>query len=1006
MEVLDVLGRYELLRLISRGGMGEIYLARVRGAGGFEKKLVIKRILSYLVEEDEFVQKFIDEANIVKHLTHGNIVPVFDMGEADNGELYIAMEYVEGRDLRDVLKRARRENRPLPVGVALWIVAELCKGLGHAHRKTDADGRPLHIVHRDISPSNLLISREGEVKVADFGIAKARDRLSRSITGRLQGKFCYMSPEQASGKVVDARSDIFSTGVVLYELLTHRRPFESERDLETLDRVKTLDPPPPSHHRPELAPEVDAIVMKALTKDPDERYPQIDELERAIMGHLYGSGDGVTSRDVVHALEVLFPDGFERPEARLSEGASSPMSLEDAFDAEVDRLLASGAPPSGRVAVERAALGAVAESGQSSSGGLVDPLLVTATASPGVGGLRPRPDAVDGTVSLIVDRPELARVQERSLRLRVEAKEAPAESTDVVGAVEAQEGPGPRTEQVSVTGGSDVALPSAEDTGPHQGLGTGEVAALTPTQIKALEAVKAEQAAQLAMSRASQSGSAHPVRGVDVPEVVRSLGTGSGGFRGLSSSPSQTSSSAIATRSLDNPEAGLTPPSGFIPGTVIVADPDTGQLVIDPNGRVRRSFPWRVFGAVVLLLLLVAGLGGLGVQQNLIGAPELVVTVSPVKAVVEIYVAESEVIKDDREGGEVGGLGAIGVRIPDGRLKRLGNGGYQVLGLDNKRYAVTVKAAGFKTSTKLIKLRHFTERYREFVLEPLTPTSPTLQAFSVESAPSGALVKIDGRVRGETPLVLDFRKGVKVQVTVQSPLPGVPDEVRYYGPKGKDGPLPEALSVRFRSPVGQVSADAGVGGVAGGDASQTPGLAPDAVEVGSLRVGSTPSGASIFINGQATGRTTPARVKVPAGIVTVVLSRQGHQSESVRVTVPPGEAKSLSLRLREKPSAGAPQDAEDVIEAPPKPVTYHKVNLVCIPPADAGGLGRGICQFFIDGKLHRDERRSVFLSLSEGPHTVRAVLLGSPKVTGARTITVRPGVKNTFTINLVDRSAP
>lgn len=399
------LGRYELLRCIARGGMGEIYLAEARGAGGFQKKVVIKRILPYLASEPEFVQKFIDEANIVTHLTHGNIVPVFDMGE-EEGELYIAMEYIPGRDLREVLQVCRESDYALPVPVAMFLVAEVCKGLAYAHRKTNAQGQPLDIIHRDISPSNILISDEGEVKIVDFGIAKATSRMSKSITGRLQGKFRYMSPEQAMGREVDARSDIFSTGVVLYELLTLQRPFESERDLETLELVRSHEPPRPSVLRPEIPAEVDAIVMKALAKDPRERFAQVDELEKAILTWLYSERGGLTSAEVAAELGRVFPEGLERPEVRHSSLAAAPrLSLDDAMAAELDRMLQGG--------------DARTPSRPAPRGG-VDPLLETATGSlTPVGGPPSGPAAPEGTVSMVVDRTSSPSWEAQAPRVRI-----------------------------------------------------------------------------------------------------------------------------------------------------------------------------------------------------------------------------------------------------------------------------------------------------------------------------------------------------------------------------------------------------------------------------------------------------------------------------------------------------------------------------------------------------------------------------------------------------------
>ncbi|MFP4597288.1 MAG: protein kinase domain-containing protein [Persicimonas sp.] len=338
------LGRYELIKRIAVGGMGVIYLAKSRGAAGFEKTVIIKKILDHLAEEEEFVTKFCDEGRIVVNLTHGNIVPVFDMGEED-GEYFIAMDYVPGRDLREVLKRVHKRDERVPVPLAVHLVCEACKGLDYAHKKTDDAGRPLHIVHRDISPSNILISREGEVKVIDFGIARAASRAGKTATGRIQGKICYMSPEQAQGKSVDHRSDIFSMGVVLYEMLTGVRPFEATSDLQSLDLVRQCEFEAPSQLNPQIPAELDAIVAKALTRDRDQRYQSVDELHVELLEWLYSGGRAVTSQKLAEFVHEFFPEGYEREELRRARDASTTgrsgqpkMNLDDAMNAELDKL--------------------------------------------------------------------------------------------------------------------------------------------------------------------------------------------------------------------------------------------------------------------------------------------------------------------------------------------------------------------------------------------------------------------------------------------------------------------------------------------------------------------------------------------------------------------------------------------------------------------------------------------------------------------------------------------
>ncbi len=335
MELTETrqLGRYQLERLISRGGMGEIYLAYTEGPGGFRKDVVIKRIMPHLAQEEEFVTRFIDEANIVVSLTHGNIVPVFDMGHVE-GEYFIAMEYIAGRDLRDIVKRSALEGKTVPPGIAVYLIAETCKGLAYAHKKADSDGTPLGIIHRDVSPSNILVSREGVVKLTDFGIAKAVSRIGRSITGRLQGKFCYMSPEQASGKSVDLHTDIFSLGSVAYEVLTGTRPFEADSDLATLELVKTAEVTPPSTVLEGLPESIDEVVLKALAKAPEDRYQDANEFGKALRATV--SDDIATESEMAEFLADLFKGQV------AAFGASSGLNLDDLLALEADRVLLAG----------------------------------------------------------------------------------------------------------------------------------------------------------------------------------------------------------------------------------------------------------------------------------------------------------------------------------------------------------------------------------------------------------------------------------------------------------------------------------------------------------------------------------------------------------------------------------------------------------------------------------------------------------------------------------------
>ena len=297
-------GRYRLLERLGQGGMAEVFKAKSYGVEGFEKVVVIKRILPELAKSKEFVEMFIHEAKLAVRLSHANIVQVFDLGIAPMGEpsdatggaelgaYYMAMEYVHGFDLATLLARVRRAHVTLPIDMCVYIAAEVAKGLDHAHRRRDEQLRPLNIVHRDVSPQNVLLSLEGEVKVTDFGIAKARgaiedNQLTETKARKLQGKFGYMSPEQARGESVDARSDLFSLGVILYETVAGVNPFSAQTTFETLRRVQAGEYPPIELLRPDVPREFVSILATAMARDPLERFQDAGKMYEALLAFLY-----------------------------------------------------------------------------------------------------------------------------------------------------------------------------------------------------------------------------------------------------------------------------------------------------------------------------------------------------------------------------------------------------------------------------------------------------------------------------------------------------------------------------------------------------------------------------------------------------------------------------------------------------------------------------------------------------------------------------------------------
>jgi serine/threonine protein kinase len=278
-------GRYLLVEKIATGGMAEIFNSKVFGAMGFEKNLVIKRILPQFAEDTEFLRMFITEAKLVCHLEHPNIVQVHELGEIE-GQYYIAMEYVNGIDGRHLWRTLAKRKQRLPGLLALFIVSEFVKGLDYAHRAVGPDGQLLGVVHRDVSPSNILISYRGDVKIGDFGIALVQQE-SKTQAGVLKGKFGYMSPEQVAGMKVDHRSDIFAAGIVLAELLLGRRLFLGQSDFETLDKVLNVRLDVLDEHEGALPPEVVKIVRKALMRDVSERYQSAQEFGEAIIEFMY-----------------------------------------------------------------------------------------------------------------------------------------------------------------------------------------------------------------------------------------------------------------------------------------------------------------------------------------------------------------------------------------------------------------------------------------------------------------------------------------------------------------------------------------------------------------------------------------------------------------------------------------------------------------------------------------------------------------------------------------------
>jgi eukaryotic-like serine/threonine-protein kinase len=316
-------GKFQLLKKLATGGMAEVWLARHSGIEGFQRMLVLKRILPHLADDPEFVQMFLNEAKIAARFNHPNIAQIYDLGEA-NGTYYIAMEFVHGEDLGRVMRKAWNSGQWVAQPLAIRIVASACEGLFYAHSKTDDKGQPLKVVHRDISPQNILISFDGSVKLVDFGIAKAADAQSMTRSGAIKGKFAYMSPEQAGGRVVDQRSDLFSIGLVLYELLTGVRPLKRDTELATLQAALECKIEPPSKVA-DVPRELDSVVMGALARAADDRYRDARTFQMELEEFLVSQRWVATSVQVSELMSTLFHERLEE-EARL--GYPDPVSDE------------------------------------------------------------------------------------------------------------------------------------------------------------------------------------------------------------------------------------------------------------------------------------------------------------------------------------------------------------------------------------------------------------------------------------------------------------------------------------------------------------------------------------------------------------------------------------------------------------------------------------------------------------------------------------------------------
>ncbi len=347
-------GKYQLFASLGRGGMADVFLSVARGQMGFNKLAVIKRLRQALAEEAAFRNMFLDEARLAARLNHPNIVHTYEVGE-QNGVYFIAMEYLEGQALNKVLREAQKRNEGIEHEIAARIIADALGGLGHAHELRDYDGRPLQIIHRDVSPHNIFVTYDGHTKLVDFGIAKAALSSTETEVGVLKGKVAYMSPEQAMGARIDARSDLFAMGIVLWELVAHQRLMTGENAANTLHRLMSEPIPRVSQVVPSIDPHLDAIIARALEKDPDVRWQSASEMREALEAWLASRPRVARQEDVGRKMVHLFGTVREEVQRQINRhmsafGAAANTQELQALTAEaLRRMEQSGANVSGQL---------------------------------------------------------------------------------------------------------------------------------------------------------------------------------------------------------------------------------------------------------------------------------------------------------------------------------------------------------------------------------------------------------------------------------------------------------------------------------------------------------------------------------------------------------------------------------------------------------------------------------------------------------------------------------
>ncbi|MDW8281692.1 MAG: serine/threonine-protein kinase [Myxococcales bacterium] len=898
-------GKYLLLERISVGGMAEVFKAKAFGIEGFEKIVAIKRILPSMAEDADFIQMFIDEAKICGQLNHSNICQTYELGRIDDSH-FIAMEYIWGKDMLQMQNRFRRLRHPTPPQMAAFIAAKVCEGLDYAHRKKDATGRPLGIIHRDVSPQNILISYEGEIKVIDFGIAKAASRSSKTQAGVLKGKFGYMSPEHVRGIELDRRSDIFSIGTILYEMLTNERLFLGESDFATLEKIRTAAVPPPSTLNPEIPPVLDEIIMKALAREVEDRYQWASEMQEALQNYLFSHEPVFSAKHLSAWMKEQFAAEMRR-EAQLLEEQRK-------IGREYMTLLAqnrSVAPPSARlrspsltsglrttplpaspppepVQAPEPELNVDVETGEAAE----DELLGEKTSiSPTLTEEEKAPETGDSAPDLPAESTHIVGGQEPS------APEQPQDLVSLPTVVFAQGNVEPPAEQPTTTGTPPTAPePAATSPPPAYPPPGSSVHPYTGSYIApagylpygaagvhppASTMPPAPPGGQVALT----NGYSAAMSGVYVPPSM--------GSHPYPAPPPRANAlwkdilvgvgvAVAVVLTVLGAKFILSPPKGTIILTVFPPSVADVQLDGRPVGRIQQ-------GGSLLLREVARGPHQIRVvSDDLEGQQQVNITsAEPLQITVHLKSAQAQAGSSGP-----GRTGVLRLRLPpdgalvsiDGRVVTEGElqRGYVVAA--DVPHQVRISRAGRRDQSFTVTVPAGGEVERDVTLESARGK------LIINSDPPGADVSINGQSRGRTPITvedLEIDKPVRVSVKKR----GYTNFVKYlsFGP----GELEQTLDVRLSAPGGKTEEKAPA-------AAQAPQPEPVTTGPDGYLVANTKPWARVFIDGKDTNRTTPIaprdRIPLRPGkhIVTFVANQKKYNFE---IVIKPGEEKKLIQEL-------------------------------------------------------------------------------------------------------------